>query len=184
MNTRPYFWVSTLSSATSNWYTTPCNQEVPYYADRLEGVAQNLVRFIISKGGSCPTFQVLILKNTDIFLWAFRTSTLLETWYKCIFWLPFAVTYLFLIIFLLKQSWKMKTQVFWDVTQCGIVKKYWSLHELEFLDYPEYRGGNLHPPKRRLLFTNIWNNIPEGSNLHQHSYENVKSRINTLKKNY
>jgi len=38
----------------------------------------------------------------------------------------------------------MKIQVFWNITQCGIVKSYGSLHELEFLDYPEYRGGNLH----------------------------------------
>jgi hypothetical protein len=66
--------------------------------------------------------------------------------FLCIFWLPFAVIYLFLIIFLPKWSFKMKIQVFWDVPQCGIVKSYWSLHELEFLDYPEYmyRGGNLH----------------------------------------
>jgi hypothetical protein len=31
MNTRPHFWVSTLSSATSSWYTTPCSQEKPHY---------------------------------------------------------------------------------------------------------------------------------------------------------
>lgn len=36
------------------------------------------------------------------------------------------------------------------------------------------------PPKRWLLFTNIRNNIPKGLNLHQHSCENVKSRINTF----
>jgi len=48
------------------------------------------------------------------------------------------------MIFLPKLSLKMKIQVFWNITQCGIVKSYGSLHELEFLDYPEYRGGNLH----------------------------------------
>lgn len=64
--------------------------------------------------------------------------------FLCIFRLPFAVIYLFLIISLPKRSLKTNIKVFWDVTQWGIINSCWSLHKLEFLDYPEYRGEILH----------------------------------------